>query len=115
MNETELKALQLTQQAVMGLIGDVAGRVEKGRAKDFMTVEEVAQALRMSRSRLYHVYAQIGLVPVKRFGRKLLFSRLAVAQLLGLHVPKKGRPPNRVRLAAIQMPFYEGTNLGLQA
>ena len=115
MNETELRALQLTQQAVLGLINDVAGRAEKERTKEFMTAGEVADALRMSRSRFYHVYTQAGLIPEKRFGRKLLFRRIEVMQLLCRPEPKRGRPPNRSRLSAIPPPYHEGTNPGLQA
>ncbi|MFA6093854.1 MAG: hypothetical protein WCU88_09865 [Elusimicrobiota bacterium] len=102
MNETELQALKLTQQAILGLIDDIAKRIrQKEQTSGLMTLEEVAQALRISKWRLYHVYKQIGLCPVKRFGRKLLFRRSEVTEILARKEPRRGRPPNRVRLAVV--------------
>ena len=98
MNEIDLRALQLTQQAVLRLINEVADRtVQKERARELMLAEEVAQAFRISKSRFYHVYEQIGLSPVKRFGRKLLFRRADVLKILEDKEPRRGRPPNRVK------------------
>lgn len=114
MNESELKALQLTQHAVLGLINDVAERADRERPQELMIAAEVAQVLRMSLSRFYHVHTEIGLTPVRRFGRKLLFKRAEVTRLLDLQEPKKkGRPPNRIRPAAGA--HFDGTFLGLQA
>ena len=99
MNEIDLRALQLTQQAVLRLINEVADRsIQKERSQELMTVEEVSQTLRISRWRFYHVYKQIGLSPVKRFGRKLLFRRTDVMRIIECKEPRRGRPPNRVRL-----------------
>ena len=104
MNENELRALQLTQEAVMRLISEVSERtIQKERVQELMTVGEVAQTLRISRWRLYHIYGELGLLPVKRFGRKLLFRRTEVMRLLERPEPRRGRPPNRLRMGDLQV------------
>lgn len=105
MNELDLKALQITQMAVARLIEEVAARAKRTQVAELMTAQEVAQVFRISLWRFYHAYKGLGLVPVRRLGRKLLFRREDVRRLLDETPVRRGRPPKR--LAAT--PSVQGT------
>lgn len=91
MEEIDLKAVQITKEAVLRLIAE-ASRVAKKKEPDLLLVDEVAKKLRLSKWRFYHVYKELGLVPVRGLGRKLLFPRVQVERLLGREPARPGRP-----------------------
>lgn len=90
MEEIDLKAVQITKEAVLRLIAEAA-RVAKKKEPDLLLSDEVAKKLRLSKWRFYHVYKELGLVPVRRLGRKLLFPRAQVERLLGQEPSRPGR------------------------
>lgn len=100
MNEADYEALRLTQQAVLRLIDQVAERSAPKQEPEFLFADEVAALLRVSTWHFYHVYRSLGLVPDRRFGRKLRFKKEKVLQLLAQEPSRRGRPPKR--LAALQ-------------
>ncbi len=103
MDENDLRALQLTQQAVLRLVNEVSARaISKERSQELMTAQEAAQALRISRWRFYHIYATLGLKPVNRIGRKLLFRRSDLTGILEQPKTRRGRPPNRSKMESPQ-------------
>lgn len=96
MNETDYKALRITQEAVLRLIDQVAERSAPRPEPEFLFADEVANLLRVSTWHFYHVYRSLGLVPDRRFGRRLRFKKEKVLQLLAQEPPRRGRPPKRV-------------------
>lgn len=90
MEEIDLKAVQITKEAVLRLIAEAA-RAAKKKEPDLLLADEVAKKLRLSKWRFYHVYKDLGLVPVRRLGRKLLFPRAQVERLLGQEPVRPGR------------------------
>ncbi|MDX6769094.1 MAG: hypothetical protein SF051_06140 [Elusimicrobiota bacterium] len=90
MEEIDLKAVQITKEAVLRLIAE-ASRTAKKKEPDLLLADEVAKKLRLSKWRFYHVYKELGLVPVRRLGRKLLFPRVQVERLLGQEPARPGR------------------------
>jgi hypothetical protein len=90
MEEIDLKAVQITKEAVLRLIAEAA-RTAKKKEPDLLLADEVAKKLRLSKWRFYHVYKELGLVPVRRLGRKLLFPRAQVERLLGQEPARPGR------------------------
>lgn len=121
MNETDYKALRITQEAVLRLIDQVAERSGPKKEPEFLFAGEVAKLLRVSTWHFYHVYASLGLVPDRRFGRKLRFKKAQVLQLLAQEPPRRGRPPKRLaapqpELSLRVRPFVEkdGTLQGSQ-
>lgn len=95
MEEIDQRAVQITKEAVLRLIAE-ASRAAKKQEPELLLAGEVAKRLRLSRWRFYHVYKQLGLVPVKRLGRKLLFPREQVERLLGQKTARVGRPTRGV-------------------
>jgi hypothetical protein len=91
MEEVDLRAIQITKEAVLRLIAE-ASRASKRKEPDLLLADEVARRLRLSKWRFYHVYKELGLVPVRRIGRKLLFRRAEVERLLALGPARRGRP-----------------------
>lgn len=91
MEEVDLKAVQITKEAVLRLIAE-ASRAAKKKEPDLLLADEVAVKLRLSKWRFYHVYKELGLIPVRGVGRKLLFPRGQVERLLGQEPPRIGRP-----------------------
>ena len=91
MNEIDLKAVQITKEAVLRLISE-ASRAAKMKEPELLLADEVAVRLRLSKWRFYHVYKELGLVPMRGVGRKLLFPRIQVERLLGQEPPRSGRP-----------------------
>jgi hypothetical protein len=106
MNETDYKALRITQEAILRLIDQVAVNNAPKKEPEFLFAPEVAKLLRISTWHFYHVYPSLGLVPDRRFGRKLRFKKAQVLQLLSQEPPRRGRPPKR--LAAL-LPKKDGT------
>lgn len=90
MEEIDLKAVQITKEAVLRLIAEAA-RTAKKKEPDLLLADEVAKKLRLSKWRFYHVYKTLGLVPVRKLGRKLLFPRTQVERLLGQEPAHPGR------------------------
>lgn len=90
MEEIDLKAVQITKEAVLRLIAEAA-RTAKKKEPDLLLADEVAKKLRLSKWRFYHVYKGLGLIPVRRLGRKLLFPRTQVERLLGQESARPGR------------------------
>jgi len=95
MEEIDLKAVQITKQAVLRLIAE-ASRAAKKQEPELLLADEVAKKLRLSKWRFYHVYKELGLVPVRGVGRKLLFPRVQVERLLGQEPPRPGRPAKSI-------------------
>lgn len=91
MEEINLNAVQITKEAVLRLIAE-ASRAAKTKEPELLLADEVAVRLRLSKWRFYHVYKELGLVPVRGVGRKLLFPRVQVERLLGQELPRPGRP-----------------------
>lgn len=91
MEEIDQRAVQITKEAVLRLIAE-ASRAAKKQEPELLLAEEVAKRLRLSRWRFYHVYKGLGLVPVKRLGRKLLFHRTQVERLVTQGRVRVGRP-----------------------
>ncbi|MDO8756869.1 MAG: hypothetical protein Q7J64_02560 [Elusimicrobiota bacterium] len=106
MNDTDYKALRMTQEAVLRLIDEVAKRSRPKDEPEFLFAGEVAKLLRISTWHFYHVYPLLGLVPDRRFGRKLRFKKVQVIQLLAHDPPRRGRPPKRlsVRQTELSLP-----------
>lgn len=100
MTETDYKALRITQEAILRLIDEAAEKSASKKEPEFLFAPEVARLLRISTWHFYHVYPSLGLVPDRRFGRKLRFKKAQVLQLLAQEPPRRGRPPKR--LAALQ-------------
>ncbi|MDE2491546.1 MAG: hypothetical protein KGM24_11910 [Elusimicrobia bacterium] len=98
MTEIDIQALRLTQQAVLRLINQVAEKTEAKTEPEFLLAAEVAKLLRVSTWHFYHVYRSLGLVPDRRFGRKLRFERGRVMQLLAKAPRRRGRPPKRLNI-----------------
>ena len=96
MNDTDYKALRMTQEAVLRLINEVAERSRPKDEPEFLFVGEVAKMLRISTWHFYHVYALLGLAPDRRFGSKLRFKKDQIIQLLAHDPPRRGRPPQRL-------------------
>jgi hypothetical protein len=96
MNETDYKALRMTQEAVLRLIDQVAEKSAAKKEPEFLFAGEVAKLLRVSTWHFYHVYSSLGLVPDRRFGRKLRFKKAHVLELLAQDPPRRGRPPKRL-------------------
>lgn len=96
MNESDYKALRMTQEAVLRLIDQVARQSAPKKEPEFLFAGEVAKLLRVSTWHFYHVYPSLGLVPDRRFGRKLRFKKALVLQLLAKDAPRRGRPPKRL-------------------
>lgn len=103
MNETDFKALRITQEAVLRLIDQVAEQSTPEKEPEFLFAAEVAKLLRISTWHFYHVYSSLGLVPDRRFGRKLRFRKAHILQLLAQDPPRRGRPPKRI---AIRQPEF---------
>ena len=96
MNETDYKALRITQEAVLRLIDQVAEQSALEKNPEFLFVGEVAKLLRISTWHFYHVYPSLGLVADRRFGRKLRFKKAQVLQFLAQAPPRRGRPPKHL-------------------
>ena len=96
MNEIDYKALRMTQEAVLRLIDEVAERDRPRGQPEFLFAPEVAKLLRISTWHFYHIYRSLGLVPDRRFGRKLRFKKARVLELLAQDPPRRGRPPKRL-------------------
>lgn len=96
MNETDYKALRITQEAVLRLIDQVAEQSAPKKEPEFLFAGEVAKLLRISTWHFYHVYPSLGLVPDRRFGRKLRFKKAQILQLVAQDPPRRGRPPKRL-------------------
>lgn len=103
MNETDYKALRITQEAVLRLIDQVAEQSVPKKEPEFLLAGEVAKLLRVSTWHFYHIYSALGLVPDRRFGRKLRFKKAQVLQLLAQDPPRRGRPPKRL---AVRQPEF---------
>ena len=122
MNESDYKALRMTQEAVLRLIDQVAKQSAPKKEPEFLFAGEVAKLLRVSTWHFYHVYASLGLVPDRRFGRKLRFKKALVLQLLAKDAPRRGRPPKRFAVKQPQLSLSSsladekhGTFLGVSA
>lgn len=100
MEEIEERAVQITKEAVLRLITE-ASRAAKKQEPELLLAEEVASKLRLSKWRFYHVYPRLGLVPIRKIGRRLLFPRAEVERLLGQTPTPRGRPPR----AAVSRPL----------
>ncbi len=96
MSEIDYKALRITQEAVLHLIDQVAAQSALKNEPEFMFAGEVAKLLRVSTWHFYHVYPSMGLVPDRRFGRKLRFKKAHVLQFLAQDPPRRGRPPKHL-------------------
>ncbi|MFH1724226.1 MAG: helix-turn-helix domain-containing protein [Elusimicrobiota bacterium] len=93
----QLEALRMTQGVLERMIRELAERLNRqGTAPELLTAAEVAAKLRLSRWRFYHIYRQIGLLPVRRFGRRLLFRREDVRRVVQSRRAPRGRPPRRL-------------------
>lgn len=92
MEEVDMRAVQIAKEAVLRLIAETS-RAAKKKEPDLLLADEVARRLRLSKWRFYHIYKELGLVPVRGVGRKLLFPREQVARVLGeVARPRPGRP-----------------------
>lgn len=58
------------------------GLVDDSRDPDVITADEVAAILRLDRKTVYD-YASRGAIPCRRIGKRMLFSREAIAIWLG--------------------------------
>lgn len=108
MEEIDMRAVQITKEAVLRLIAE-ASRAAKNKEPDLLLADEVARRLRLSKWRFYHVYKDLGLVPVRRFGRKLLFPRAQVERLLGEGPAPLGRRP---RIPVFRPLARDGAKIG---
>jgi hypothetical protein len=122
MTEVDYKALRITQEAVLRLINEVAERSAPKEEPEFLFADEVAKLLRVSTWHFYHVYADLGLIPDRRFGRKLRFKKAQVVQLLAHEPARRGRPPKRLAirqpelsLASDRMDKKDGTFTGARS
>lgn len=98
MNEIDIQALKITQEAVLRLINQVAEKTAPKEETGFLFAPEVAKLLRVSTWHFYHVYPALGLTPDRRFGRKLRFKKSQVLQLLAQEPARRGRPPKRLAI-----------------
>lgn len=96
MTEIDIQALRLTQEAVLRLINKVAQETAPKQEPEFLFADDVAKLLRVSTWHFYHVYPSLGLVPDRRFGRRLRFKKAQVLQILAQDPPRRGRPPKRL-------------------
>jgi len=98
MEEIDYQALRITQEAVLRLINQVAEKSVPKKEPEFLFASEVATLLRVSTWHFYHVYPVLGLIPDRRFGRKLRFKKAQVLQILAQDPPRRGRPPKRLTI-----------------